>query len=108
MPTLTVHVTEYHLQEGVRDSCVACPVALAISEALFAAGNKWRLTAVLTDSLTLVRADGPERVLGLPNAVVEVITAIDTNPRSLRPLPFSFDLDAPYQWWGALQSLGAP
>lgn len=84
MKTITVKVTQEHIDNGVLRSCRACPVALALID------TGYSEVAVSADGLYISDSFGR---LEVPPTVANFIKAFDLG---YHPRPFEFTLEVPW------------
>jgi len=84
----TINVTAEHIENGVRENCERCPVALAIMDAFPGASGIYVESRVFSISRDGYRRDE----IKLPREASEFIWDFDA---SKTVQPFSFELDYP-------------
>ncbi len=87
---MTIHVTQAHINAGVRQECRTCPIALALRGAIAHAPE----VQVMSGSFVAFGSHGGAEIHRLPEAAQDFITAFDAG----QPVqPFSFELDIPVE-----------
>lgn len=88
--TLTVTVTQKHIDKGVRGACAACPIALALT-AQHKDRGRWGVGCGKVWTYDLVDGEARNtRFYELPKPAREFINAFDGN----KPVaPFTFELE---------------
>lgn len=91
--TVTVHVTQKHIDEGKIGQCKRCPIALGIKEIFPALDVQVGKTAVHIDVPPAVLRD-TYRYARIPKEAEDFISAFD---QGVNVKPFSFPLDVRHE-----------
>jgi hypothetical protein len=86
--TVTIKVTEDHIDNGRRYYCISCPIALAINEHL---ADGFYASVHGESSLRVVSEKGGARYAALPRQATQFIHAFD-NDRNPDPIEFPLTL----------------
>lgn len=85
---MKIIVNPDHIKRGRRGLCWACPVALAIAEALGGSCNPW-----ISPEAIFITRHGRQVALSIPETVVEFMTRFDAG-RSVQPFEFELSVAA--------------
>lgn len=85
---LTVTVTADHIERGMPFLCTACPVAMAIEDAL---GDRCNYSPSVYPHTLILWADGGRTVIPTPDPVRAFVESYDDG-RSVQPFTFTLPL----------------
>ena len=90
---MNIQVTQEHIANGEQNSCVACPVALAIREHV----GEGVIIFVSDTTVQLVRYPKRTRKKRLAKAATAFIRNFDTNDLTVGPFEFEFHIPSDFR-----------